>query len=1037
MVKSAMKNDQKTINPDCHCERPPKYAAGPTRCLAESEAISEIASTSFGARLAMTVSQDRYRNNRGFALVFSIFLVAILGAGMTSGMYGMMRFQREVQHAADEMRLNWAAEAIVERTIKLLSDYIGVTGEFPDHVTQTIEGEWVVVGSTRSPETVPGGADFSGFLQGWYLSQMKSNPAYSEALSRVSISRVEIVQTAQDTSDADRWRRYSIEVTAAQMAGETQTFQVGLVQNLEATRSQLFDFSVFYDDVLEISAGPDFELQGPIFSNKNIYLMNDEGSALTLRQAKNFGDQFNPAPFVINSRGNIYFYFQRLIGKNYLLTNSRYWGPAPPKYKHLDSSAPPSSLEEVNTPEIFPYSGISVFSGLSQYPPFFYYFGNGADLSSAFNNPAGTNHTIRVEGAASVLSPNRPKMFSYTVGAAVKASSYYTSPNDFGSGAAMSVSSAFDSSDLTSEIPAVNSAWRSFADDTCASSNGVERCLIKEQVPKRTFSLGLAEGENHLLIEPLANDTPEVAEQKFHKKAGIVIIGNAADNYQITVGGTNFSGSQDFLTRISNQFDFRKSAVQNVGMFQLNIGELMAHFGSGDDFDFPAGAAHIIYFHSVNGLGLKIVNGSRLPREGLTVASSGRVWIQGDYNTYEYDDSDHLCTEAEWDAEDCDVPPAAIFSDSFGVLSNEWPSHSSQSQLPDRRVMSPPMVNTALATGFKRTELRPSYVVNCPNNVCSWDLRRPSYVGGGTKSYRLTAYNGSVFECSSPDILTRPYQNGQSLVPKDCEYYEDGAGFYYVNPKSTMYQDALAKPGSTLPLCDPINNPAQCDQVRIPIFVDAADGTPAPPYAGVHFKALNRTRLRGLVPSAYEPVRCANPNAQMMECTASNYPSRLNVKEYSSSHCQEWVPVSTSSPIDDDPDLVSTGGTWSTFLKTCTIGNPTPITGVISSYYPPAVDYPSGQYQYTKLHTGAYSGGLENLINFQEAWDGIVFRFSGTLSAPWFAKSGLRDYNATPSYYSAPIRRFDYNEDFRIPQQQPPGTPELSSLKRLRWSRSH
>ena len=53
----------------------------------------------------------RSKKSRGFALLFAIFMTIGLETVIAGTMFGMMRFQREAQHHADEMRISWAAEA--------------------------------------------------------------------------------------------------------------------------------------------------------------------------------------------------------------------------------------------------------------------------------------------------------------------------------------------------------------------------------------------------------------------------------------------------------------------------------------------------------------------------------------------------------------------------------------------------------------------------------------------------------------------------------------------------------------------------------------------------------------------------------------------------------------------------------------------------------------------------------------------------------------------------------------------------------------
>jgi hypothetical protein len=80
---------------------------------------------------------------------------------------------------------------------------------------------------------------------------------------------------------------------------------------------------------------------------------------------------------------------------------------------------------------------------------------------------------------------------------------------------------------------------------------------------------------------------------------------------------------------------------------------------------------------------VRLVNGSRLPSQGLTVVSQNPVYIQGDYNTV-------------------NKVPAAVMGDAVTVLSNNWGANGSDSkgnQGTSARPATATTVNAAIATG--------------------------------------------------------------------------------------------------------------------------------------------------------------------------------------------------------------------------------------------------------------------------------------------------------------------------------------------------
>lgn len=83
--------------------------------------------------------------------------------------------------------------------------------------------------------------------------------------------------------------------------------------------------------------------------------------------------------------------------------------------------------------------------------------------------------------------------------------------------------------------------------------------------------------------------------------------------------------------------------------------------------------------------------------------------------------------------------------------------------------------------------------------------------------------------------------------------------------------------------------------------------------------------------------------------------------------------------------------------------------------------------------TPVYGGGLENFPRFLENWSGnsVVFTYTGSLVS-LFANQyshGLwgNSSNGGP-YYSAPVRNWQFDINFRFPQRLPPGTPSVGTV---------
>jgi hypothetical protein len=91
---------------------------------------------------------------------------------------------------------------------------------------------------------------------------------------------------------------------------------------------------------------------------------------------------------------------------------------------------------------------------------------------------------------------------------------------------------------------------------------------------------------------------------------------------------------------------------------------------------------------------------------------------------------------------------------------------------------------------------------------------------------------------------------------------------------------------------------------------------------------------------------------------------------------------------------------------------------------------------YLPLYRAKFSGGYENLINLQNNWkygtERRTIYFSGTTTAPWYARESLKADGSPAfygiSYYTAPVRRFDYDES--LSTEPPPAAPSTYTVNR-------
>ncbi|MEQ1692209.1 MAG: hypothetical protein ABMA00_13045 [Gemmatimonas sp.] len=82
-----------------------------------------------------------------------------------------------------------------------------------------------------------------------------------------------------------------------------------------------------------------------------------------------------------------------------------------------------------------------------------------------------------------------------------------------------------------------------------------------------------------------------------------------------------------------------------------------------------------------------------------------------------------------------------------------------------------------------------------------------------------------------------------------------------------------------------------------------------------------------------------------------------------------------------------------------------------------------------------YGGGLENFPRFLENWNGVIFRYTGSLVSLYTNRfsTGLWGNStnvgfANQGYYTPPTRQWSFDVNFRFPERLPPGTPSVGTV---------
>ncbi len=153
----------------------------------------------------------------------------------------------------------------------------------------------------------------------------------------------------------------------------------------------------------------------------------------------------------------------------------------------------------------------------------------------------------------------------------------------------------------------------------------------------------------HQLIEIAdGSDAPDLRAAKMFSKAGLRIVDGVATD----MSNNPVSLPAGIITSKSF-YDMREQRTMTV--VQVNVGTLRSTGAA------PANGVLYVATTGTPGAAVRLVSGSQLPSQGLTVVSENPVYVRGDYNTVA-------------------KVPAAILADSITVLSNNWSANNSDTK---------------------------------------------------------------------------------------------------------------------------------------------------------------------------------------------------------------------------------------------------------------------------------------------------------------------------------------------------------------------
>lgn len=199
------------------------------------------------------------------------------------------------------------------------------------------------------------------------------------------------------------------------------------------------------------------------------------------------------------------------------------------------------------------------------------------------------------------------------------------------------------------------------------SAMGVEEIL--PPVPGALYDASNPDVAAHQLIEKgTGSDSALMQKAKMYYQADLRIVNGVVKDS----GGSPVNTSSCDSNTITEKTFYDARERKNVTVTEVDIGLLM---------DCGVTPANGIMYVSKDGddKGVRLVNGSRLPSQGLTVVSENPIYVQGDYNTV-------------------NKVPAAVMGDAITVLSNNWDDAKGALPTSDR-ISNDTSVNAAFAMG--------------------------------------------------------------------------------------------------------------------------------------------------------------------------------------------------------------------------------------------------------------------------------------------------------------------------------------------------
>jgi hypothetical protein len=251
---------------------------------------------------------------------------------------------------------------------------------------------------------------------------------------------------------------------------------------------------------------------------------------------------------------------------------------------------------------------------------------------------------------------------------------------------------------------------------------------------------------------PLGSEDPlsSLGQQRYYNSADLIVVVSNS-NVSVTSGRWNSFASSLTTNEVArfvstNVSFFDKREKRDIQAIQIDVAGLRSWNATNTSIRpyLPQHDVRTIYVNdrrvqaSKAESAIRLVNGTSLPPQGLTVATPSPVYVLGDYN---------VSPAAKGTTNTTASLPASIAADAITILSGSWSDSNSKGALPSRKASST-TVNAAFLMGDVATTASADSggLHNFPRFLESW-------------TGKIFTYNGSMICMFNSKVATGPWKD--------------------------------------------------------------------------------------------------------------------------------------------------------------------------------------------------------------------------------------------------------------------------------------